>query len=165
MKALVAGIGNIFFGDDGYGSEVARALDREVMPADVRVADFGIRGMHVAFEMLDGYDLVLLVDAVSRGGAPGTLYAIEPENDPFSTAPADAHAMDLQSVLVMYERLSDDLKPAKLPKIVIIGCEPESTREGIGLSDAVAAAVPSSLALIYDILVRDGIGDRNYEKA
>ncbi|MDQ3225108.1 MAG: hydrogenase maturation protease, partial [Chloroflexota bacterium] len=73
-KVLVAGIGNIFLGDDGFGVEVAQRLLRETFPDDVRVADFGIRGLHLAYELLDGYDLAILIDAVPRGGSPGTLY-------------------------------------------------------------------------------------------
>ena len=79
MRVLVAGIGNIFFGDDGFGVEVAQLLAREPRAADAKVEDFGIRGMHLAYEMLAGYDRAIIVDAVPRGGEPGTLYVIEPE--------------------------------------------------------------------------------------
>ena len=78
-RVLVAGVGNIFLGDDGFGVEVARRLAGERLPEDVRVADFGIRGVHLAYELLDGYDTAILVDAAPRGGQPGTLYVIEPE--------------------------------------------------------------------------------------
>lgn len=163
MKALVAGFGNIFFQDDAYGSEVARLLLTQPLPDDVHVTDFGIRGMHVAFEMLGGYDLVIFVDAVPRGGAPGTLYVIEPTAASKGDAP-DAHAMELDNVLALYELLARDLEPAKRPKIVIIGCEPFSTDDGMGLSDAVSQAVPATLPLIHNVLAQYGIGMQTYEK-
>ena len=81
MRALVAGIGNIFFADDGFGVEVARRLDEREVPAGVRVADFGIRGVHLAYELLDGYDLLVLVDAMPLGEPPGTVAVIEVETD------------------------------------------------------------------------------------
>ncbi|MGH7848434.1 MAG: hydrogenase maturation protease, partial [Candidatus Binatia bacterium] len=73
-KILVAGIGNIFLGDDGFGVEVARELAKRKLPESVRVVDFGIRGFDLAYALLDGYDLTILVDAAPRGGLPGTLY-------------------------------------------------------------------------------------------
>ena len=80
MRVLVAGIGNVFLGDDGFGVEVARRLRGQALGDGVDVADFGIRGVHLAYELADGrYDAAVLVDAVSRGGAPGTFYAIEPD--------------------------------------------------------------------------------------
>src|SRR5581483_44765 len=136
MKALVSGFGNIFFGDDAYGNEVARLLSSESWPSDVRVVDFGIRGMHVAFDMLDGYELVIFIDAVSRGGTPGTLYVIEPEA--LTSTTPDAHAMELHSALAFYDGLARDLHADKQPKIIVIGCEPESLHEGMGISDTVA---------------------------
>ncbi len=81
MRALVAGIGNIFFADDGFGVEVARRLDERELPAGVQVADFGIRGVHLAYELLDGYDLLVLVDAMSLGEPPGTVAVVEVESD------------------------------------------------------------------------------------
>src|SRR6267378_249970 len=78
-RILVAGVGNIFLGDDGFGVDVARRLARAPMPENVTVADYGIRGVHLAYQLLDEFELVVIVDAVSRGGMPGTLYVIEPE--------------------------------------------------------------------------------------
>src|ERR1700756_1973684 len=80
-KILIAGIGNIFLGDDAFGSEVARRLMRRTWPPEVRVEDFGIRGFDLAFALLEAYKLTILIDAVPRGGAPGTLYRIEPDLD------------------------------------------------------------------------------------
>jgi len=162
MKALVGGFGNIFFGDDAYGTEVVRTLLASATFADVVVRDYGIRGMHAAFEMLDGYDLVVFIDTVSRGGAPGTLYVIEPETAG-GTVP-DAHAMELHNALALYERIAAGLSAPKRPKVIIVGCEPQSTDEGIGISDAVRAAIPKTLPLLLDVLSRNGIGVRSYEK-
>ena len=78
-RILVAGIGNIFLGDDGFGSEVARRLLARPLPAEVRVVDFGIRGFDLAYALLDGYDVTVFVDATPRGGEPGTIYTIEPD--------------------------------------------------------------------------------------
>ena len=77
MRILIAGLGNIFEGDDGFGVAVARLLTEAEWPSGVEVHDFGIRGVHLAYQLLDGYDLVVIVDAVSRAGEPGTLYVID----------------------------------------------------------------------------------------
>lgn len=157
MKVLVAGFGNIFFRDDGYGVEAARVLAQEALPPEVHVADFGIRGMHMAFEMLEGYDLVLFLDAARRGEAPGTLYVIEPDETP-GDAP-DAHAMELRSALAFYDSLCEQLQPPpKRPRMLIVACEPETTAEGIGLSAAVAAAVSATPAIVRTVLAKNGIG-------
>jgi len=140
-QTLVAGVGNIFFGDDGFGPEVARALQREP-PQDAKVEDFGIRGLHLGYELLNGYERAILIDAVPRGGAPGTLYVIEPDVSVPSGAP-DAHRMDLQNVFAFVRMLG-----GAAPPITIVGCEPESTEEGIGLSPAVAGAVDAGAALV-----------------
>jgi hydrogenase maturation protease len=93
MGILIAGLGNIFNGDDGFGVEVADCLLRQDWPDDVQVADFGIRGVHLAYQLLDGYDLVVIVDAVSRGGAAGSLYVIDHHPDEHLPAPADDKAL------------------------------------------------------------------------
>ncbi len=106
MKILVAGIGNIFLGDDGFGVEVANRLRRPTLPDGVRVEDFGIRGVHLAYELLDGYDALVLIDAVPMGEPPGTVAIIEP--DPvgevgdvgeLATPAMDAHSMNPAVVL------------------------------------------------------------------
>jgi hydrogenase maturation protease len=146
MRVLVAGIGNIFFGDDGFGCEVAHLLAREPLEPGVKVEDFGIRGLHLAYELLAGYDRVLLVDAVPRGGVPGTLYVIEPEVGASGAAP-DAHRMDVQNVFAFLRVL--DGEP---PPIAIVGCEPETTEPGIGLSPAVTRSVAPAAALVRRLL-------------
>jgi hydrogenase maturation protease len=146
---LVAGVGNIFLGDDGFGCEVARRL-AIARPTDAAVVDFGIRGVHLAFALSSGYDRAVIVDAVSRGGRPGTLYVIEPDRDAKSVALTDAHGIDVDSVLAMAQRLG------VVPRcIVIVGCEAGELGEGIGLSAAVASAVEPAIALIQSLL-QDG---------
>ncbi len=161
MNALIAGFGNIFLKDDGYGSAVARALAAETLPPQVKVVDFGIRGVHAAYDLLEDYDLVIFADAASRGAAPGTLYVIEPQTGG-ETLP-DAHAMELETVLALYERLAQQMPPAKRPRILIIGCEPADVGEGIGLSEAVSDAVGRTLPVIRELLANHGIGEYSYE--
>jgi len=144
MKArlLVAGIGNIFFGDDAFGPVVLRRLALEPPLEGARYGDFGIRGMHLAYEVLSGYAAVVLVDAVARGGAPGTLYVIEP-SEPVEPSEPDAHRMDLGSVFGFVRMLGGEPPP-----VTIVGCEPESLGEGDELSATVLQAVETALPLV-----------------
>src|SRR5438128_11181411 len=123
-RVLVAGIGNIFLGDDGFGVEVARRLRDEQLPVGVDVADFGIRAVHLAYELADGrYDAVILVDAVPRGEAPGTLYVIEPDEGiaAADVEAADAHSLTPVAVLGWLQRIG-----AKSGTITIVGGDPDS---------------------------------------
>jgi hydrogenase maturation protease len=142
MKLLVAGIGNIFFGDDGFGPEVARALAAAEPMDGVKVEDYGIRGLHLAYELLAGYERAILIDAVSRGGAPGTLYVIEPEVRDSGSAP-DAHRMDLENVFALMRTLGGEP-----PALTLVGCEPSTADEGIGLSEPVRGAIAPAVQLI-----------------
>jgi hydrogenase maturation protease len=150
---LVACVGNIFLGDDGFGVEVARRLAAHPLPDGVRVADFGIRGIHLAYELAEkGYDSTILVDATARGGAPGTVYLIEPNLESWETEEgpaADAHAMDPRAMLGLVRTLGGT--PGRL---LLVGCEPATTEEAMGLSEPVAAAVDEAVALILDVLKR-----------
>jgi len=154
-RTLVAGVGNIFLGDDGFGVEVAQQLSREEFPCEVHVRDFGIRGLHLAFELLGGdYATTILVDATARGGAPGTIYLIEPEFDASGApATADAHTMDPQTVFATLKALGGT--PGQ---VWIVGCEPESLDEGIGLSGPVAAAVNEAAQLVRHLVARGSVG-------
>jgi hydrogenase maturation protease len=151
VRVLVAGIGNIFLSDDGFGSEVARELAREPMPEGVEVTDFGIRGIHLAYQLLDGYDALVLVDAVSRGEKPGTISLIEPDiladvdGEVPASASVDAHGMDPESVLRSLAGLG-----GTVGRVLVVGCEPASLVEGMGLSDAVQAAVPLAVQAVKD---------------
>jgi hydrogenase maturation protease len=151
-RVLVAGVGNIFFNDDGFGPEVLRRLLGEEPIAQAHVEDYGIRGLHLAYEMLNGYEAAVLVDAVPRGEAPGTLYVIEPEAPTDAGAP-DAHRMDLANVFAFLRMLGGEP-----PRVTIVGCEPATVDEGMGLSPAVAnaveAAVPLVRRVVLDVLSR-----------
>jgi hydrogenase maturation protease len=150
-RTLIAGIGNIFFGDDGFGVEVARRLAAEPLPSEVKLADYGIRGMHLAYDLLDGaYESAILVDATPRGGAPGTVYLIEPDLDAGAGAQAaDAHAMTPDAVFAMLRSLG-----GTKARIRIVGCEPASVEEGIGLSPPVSEAVGEAVRLIRDQIMQ-----------
>ena len=117
LRILVAGIGNVFMGDDGFGVEVVSRLARSKLPAGVVVQDFGIRGLDLAYA-LAGYDVAVFVDALPRGGTPGTLYVIEAELDEQAAVP-DAHGMDPVTVLALARELGDPL-----PRVLVVGCEP-----------------------------------------
>jgi hydrogenase maturation protease len=117
---LVAGVGNVFCGDDGFGVALADRLARIELPAGVEVVDFGIRGMDLAYALHDGYDAAVMLDAMPRGGRPGTLYVIEPELEEGAVA-IDTHDMDPAKVLALARGLSDE----PLPRILILGCEPQ----------------------------------------
>jgi hydrogenase maturation protease len=151
MTVLVAGVGNIFLGDDGFGVEVARRLAAADLGPDVKVADFGIRGVHLAYELLDGYDLVILIDAAPRGDPPGTLYVIEPEEpaapDPDEVPPLDAHGMDPGAVLALLGVLG-----GHVDRLLVVGCEPAVVEEGMTLSPAVEAAVDPAVSLVQDLI-------------
>jgi hydrogenase maturation protease len=155
-RVLVAGLGNIFFGDDAFGSEVARRLltEQEPVPEGVKVSDFGIRGIHLAYELLDGYDTAILVDATPQGGEPGTVYVIEPDIDSLESESglseagiADAHGMDPISVLTLLRSLG-----GSVGRLLVVGCEPADTDEHMGLSPPVAAAVDEAVRVIRDLV-------------
>lgn len=144
-RILIAGIGNIFFGDDAFGVEVARRLSGRELPAEVKVVDFGIRGFDLAYALLEDYELAILVDATPRGGVPGTLYLIEPEL-PASDAPAaeiDTHSMTPAKVL----RLVATFGTIRT-RILVVGCEPTPLSDDdemqMGLSPAVEAALDAA---------------------
>jgi hydrogenase maturation protease len=148
-RILVAGIGNIFLGDDGFGSEVVRNAGLPDDDPSVRVADYGIRGMHLAYDLLDGWDTLVLVDAVPSRGSPGTLhvfqadYAPEPDVD----GGLDAHGMDPAAVFASLRALG-----GTPPYTVVVGCEAGSVDEGIGLTEPVANAVPRAARAVADIV-------------
>jgi hydrogenase maturation protease len=151
-RVLVAGIGNIFLSDDGFGVAVAQRLARRAMPEGVRAVDFGIRGIHLAYELLDGYDALVLIDAMPLGEPPGTVAFVEPNDievpdgdDP--NAVLDAHSMHPGVVLTMMAMLQ-----VPVERIVILGCQPATLEEGIGLSAPVAAAVEATVDLLDDLL-------------
>lgn len=155
-RTLVAGIGNIFLGDDGFGVETARRLAERDLPAHTEVVDIGVRGVHLAYQLLDGYDTLVLVDATARGGAPGTLYVIEHDDaapNPSAGAPAlDGHRMTPDTVLALLRTLCAGTGGEPPRRVLVVGCEPASVDQRIGLSTPVSAAVPEAVRLIEEQL-------------
>ncbi|GAF49700.1 MULTISPECIES: hydrogenase maturation protease [Rhodococcus] len=146
-RVLVAGVGNIFFGDDGFGPEVLRGVAARSLPPGVRAVDFGIRGTHLAYELLDGWGALLLVDAVPDRGEPGALRAFEVGSDSVPAAPLDAHSMDPGAVFASLRALG-----GTLPRTVVLGCQVENTGEGIGLSPRVEAAVGPAVDMVFEVV-------------
>jgi hydrogenase maturation protease len=151
-RVLVAGIGNVFLGDDGFGVALADRLARRELPAGVEVVDFGIRGMDLAYAMLDGHDAVVLLDATPRGAPPGTLYVIEPEMDDDHVA-VDTHGMDPVKVLALVRALG-----GTPPRTLVVGCEPQTRMTGeesvvnAVLSEPVRAALDEAARLVEGVL-------------
>lgn len=157
-RILVAGIGNIFLGDDAFGSEVARRMMARPLPDGLGVVDFGIRGLDLAYALLDDREATILVDAVPRGGPPGTIYLIEP--DPVEGGAGgpgvpivEGHGMDPVRVLRMATAMG-----ARPRRVLVVGCEPATlgTEDdpAMGLSPAVAAAVDEAIRLIHSLVDR-----------
>jgi hydrogenase maturation protease len=169
-KVLVAGIGNIFFTDDAFGVEVANRMSGMPMPEGVRVEDFGIRGVHLAYELLNGYDGLIIIDAVPMGDPPGTLAVIVPDGngDDDETLAAeddmapvvDAHTMNPEVVLRSMRRLGGSVE-----RIFVVGCQPASLQEGMGLTLAVAASIENAVEmcceLIAEIVTVEPVGKGN----
>lgn len=156
-RILIAGIGNIFLGDDGFGCEVLRRLMTRRWPENVRVIDFGIRGFDLAYALMDGYDVTILVDATPRGEEPGTLYTIEPDLLELDSLEPQAmmvetHGMNPMKVLGMVKSMGGAFK-----RILLVGCEPETfgPEEGqMGLSKAVEAAVDEAASIVESLVAK-----------
>jgi hydrogenase maturation protease len=171
-RILVAGIGNIFLGDDGFGVEVAQRLSRCDFPSTVRVADFGIRGFDLAFALQDGYETTILIDAFPHGQPPGTVYVVEPDlSDPAAALSQEnfiePHAMNPVNVLRMAAAMKTPLK-----RVLLVGCEPATFggEEGqMGLSPEVEAAVGEAMKVVAGLVektLNEGkLHATNYEPA
>ena len=161
-RMLVAGVGNIFLGDDGFGVEVANRLASAGLPDWVRVADYGISGMHLAYDLAEGFETTILVDATPRGGDPGTVYVMELDPAAPSAAPEqgrgipllDGHGMQPDVVFGMLNLLG-----AEAGRVLLVGCEPASTDERIGLSKPVAGAVDEAVRIVLDLVRAVGADD------
>jgi hydrogenase maturation protease len=152
-RVLVAGIGNVLLGDDGFGPEVVRRLaEVSDLPDEVRVVDYGIRGMHLAYDLLDGYDDMVLVDALPGGGEPGRITVLEIGEGDVGSGVFDPHGMDPVAVLAGLRRLG-----GTLPRTYVVGCRPANLEEGIGLSEPVAAAVPRAVAVVLSLVSRRAV--------
>jgi len=155
---LVACVGNIFLSDDGFGVEVAAALVRAPVPDGVKVVDFGIRSVHLAYELLEGYDVLVVVDTVAQQeGPPGTLYVIEPDLpasdeavDPLPEVMLDPHDLTPGGVMSLVPTLG-----GVVDRILVVGCQPEVLDDGIGLSPDVQAAVQPAADLVREVVRRE----------
>ncbi len=148
-KILVAGVGNIFLGDDGFGCEVARRLlaGGQAFPDGVKVEDFGIRGLHLALEIANGYDLVILIDTVNQGDAPGTITVLDVDTTSSGGGVPDAHDMNPQNVLDLLVDLG-----GSLDRLLVVGCEPYSLDENLGLSSALEAVVDQAVLVVQELI-------------
>jgi len=164
-RMLIAGIGNIFLGDDGFGPEVARRLAAERLPGWVRVADYGISGMHLAYDLAEGYDTAVLIDAAPRGDEPGTVTVLDVAQERRQdSGPAegtlgasrlfDAHGMQPDVVLGVLDMLGAG-GPAR---ILVVGCEPASVDGGMELTEPVAKAVDEAVQVVLDLVAEAGRG-------
>jgi hydrogenase maturation protease len=152
MRILVAGIGNIFLGDDGFGVEVVRRLAQRPLPEGVRVVDYGIRGFDLSCALMEGYDAHILVDALQRGGAAGTLYVIEPDLAPsVSEEVVSPHGLHPAQVFALVRAMGGEPRCVRL-----VGCEPASfgseEEPVMGLSPAVERAVDEAIGMIEGIV-------------
>lgn len=145
MNVLIAGMGNVLRRDDGFGVEIVGQLtDRDTLPAYVKVVEVGIGGIHLVQELMNGYDALVLIDAVERDSLPGTLCFLEPQVPDLTAYPeearqdflADTHYATPSKVLILAKALG--VLP---PKVLVVGCQPaEATELGIGLSEPVQHA-------------------------
>jgi hydrogenase maturation protease len=156
-QILIAGIGNIFLADDGFGVEVAGRLVKQAFPPGVRVADFGIRGFDLAYALMEGYETTILVDAYPGEGEPGTLFVVEPDLQELHSAGGEEgfvepHAMNPVNVMRMARSMGGQLK-----RVLVVGCVPATLgpEEGeLGLSEPVAAAVDEAVKLVASLVTR-----------
>jgi hydrogenase maturation protease len=160
-RVLIACVGNIFLGDDGFGVEVARRLTGMELPAGVKLGDYGTGGMHLAYDMADGYQTTILVDAAPRGKEPGTVSVIEvdPADHPNPAAALgalqgsmlfDGHGMQPDVVFGILDMLG-----GKAGRILVVGCEPATTDYGMALSEPVAAAVGKAVEIVLDLVAAE----------
>lgn len=148
-KILVAGIGNVFLSDDAFGVEVAAVLLKRPQPDHVTVGDFGIRGFDLAYALMEDVDLAILIDALPHGQPPGTLYLLEPDPSRAGAA-VEGHAMTPMAVFGLVKSMG-----GSMPRVMIVGCEPESIEEGMGLSGPVAAAVFRAVEMVENLVKQE----------
>ena len=158
-RVLVAGVGNIFLGDDGFGVEVAKRLATKDLPSWVQVADYGISGMHLAYDLADSYETAIIVDTARRGDEPGTLTVIEAERPPEPAAGGalansrlfDAHGMQPDVVLGVLDMLGGGSA-----RVLVVGCEPASLDYGMELSEPVVKAVDTAVEVVMGLIAKAG---------
>jgi hydrogenase maturation protease len=147
-RIFVVGVGNIFLGDDAFGVEVATRMRRRPIPEGVRVDEYGIRGVHLAYELLEGsYDLVILVDTLDLGEEPGTISVFEPELGDSGDVAPDAHDLEPASVMGLLAGLG-----GTVGRMLVVGCQPSSMDEQMGLSPPVEAAVDEAIRVVDELV-------------
>jgi len=151
-RILIAGIGNIFLGDDGFGPEVIRHVCDRVNGAEdlagLRATDYGIGGMHLAYDLLEDWDALVLVDAIPNRGSPGTVHVFEADHgSPDSPVGLDAHGMDPATVFASLRALD-----GTAPRTIVVGCEVADVADGMGLSEAVGAAVGEAVRAVESVV-------------
>jgi hydrogenase maturation protease len=152
-RVMIAGVGNMFLKDDGFGSAVVKKMLDKKFPEGVEVKDFGTGGLKLAYDLMKGYDGLILLDASSRGEKPGTLYVIKPDENDISPdleqgGPIDPHGADPVTVLRFVKSIGS--WPAK---VLIVACEPENVEDyEIGLSQSVSAAIDKAIEMVEDII-------------
>jgi hydrogenase maturation protease len=151
-RVLVAGIGNVFRTDDGFGSEVARRLSGLPWADGVRVVDYGVRGMHLAYDLLEPWDALIMIDALPDRGRAGTVTVIGiGADDVGGGAQVDAHGMDPATVLATLDVLGGHLPPSTL----LVGCQVADTGDGMGLTPLAAAAVDEAASAVRSLVMRE----------
>jgi hydrogenase maturation protease len=156
-RTLVAGVGNVFLRDDAFGVEVVRLLAERPVPDGVEIRDFGIRGVHLAYDLLNGCDLFVLVDAAPRGEPPGTVSVLEvevPEAGSLADAVIDAHGLTPDDIFALLASLGG--RPGRS---LVVACEPADVSAGMGLSEPVQEALPHAVRTVQEILARAARGD------
>ena len=149
-RTLVAGVGNVFLRDDAFGVEVVRLLAEHPVPPGVEIRDFGIRGVHLVYDLLNGCDLFVLVDAAARGEAPGTVSVVEvelPEPDSLASPVMDAHDLTPDAIFALLASLGG--RPGRS---LVVACEPADVSAGMGLTDPVREALPHAVRTVEEIL-------------
>jgi hydrogenase maturation protease len=150
-RTLIAGIGNIFLGDDGFGVEVLQRLGRRPLPAGIAAKDYGIGGIHLAYDLLDDdIDTLIMVDALPTGEPAGTVSLLEVDEQAMAeltdeAGAVDSHAMNPAAVLAALHTLG-----GRAPRVLVVGCQPLTVQPGIGLSEPVAAAVGAACELAIE---------------
>jgi hydrogenase maturation protease len=160
-RILVAGVGNVFLRDDAFGVEVVRLLSERPQPPGVQVRDYGIRGVHLAYELLNGYDLFVLVDAAPRGEVPGTVTVLEVDlPGPDALPVIDAHSLTPDAIFGLLSSLGGH--PGRS---LVVACEPAEVDEGMGLSDPVREALPHAVRVVEEIVAQaDEAGPHEHEQ-
>jgi hydrogenase maturation protease len=155
-RILVAGVGNVFLQDDAFGVEVVRLLAERPQPPGVLIKDYGIRGVHLVYELLDGYDLFVLIDVAPRGEPPGTVTVLEVElPGPDAQPVIDAHSLTPDAIFGLLSSLGG--RPGRS---LVVACEPAEVDAGMGLSDPVQAALPHAVRAVEEILAQATSADQ-----